>query len=70
MAGIRTSLMANFGRERAKEAWRTAGRLWIAFEPKGHDFRGGHCKVARWSAPERNRAVCEMDRLAASALLL
>lgn len=35
MAGIRASFMASLGMARANDAWRTAGRLWMALEPMG-----------------------------------
>lgn len=39
--------MARLGIVRAKEACRTAGRLWMALLPYGHALRGGHDRVVR-----------------------
>ena len=42
MAGIRASFMASLGIARANDAWRTAGKLWMALEPMGHARRCCH----------------------------
>lgn len=59
--------MASLGRTRAKEACRTAGRLWIEFAPSGH-LRCAHLGAGR-KAPDRSSTAEETDRRAAAAPL-
>lgn len=63
---MRTSFMASLGITRAKEACRTAGRLWMAFVPSGH-LRCAH--LALGLNAFRDSAAEESDRRAATALL-
>jgi hypothetical protein len=54
----------------AKEAWRTAGRLWIAFEPNGHTLRCDHRAPIRELSSAFDVAACDAALRATSAPLV
>ena len=62
--------MANLGIARANDAWRTAGKLWMALEPMGHARRCCHRGFDARRLLARESAEYEMVRRPATSTVV